>query len=179
MRNEFTLIALRDMENQRQNLPPDCPMAVESHARRGAALHDIFDDDPNFEVLDWGVTDDKTRTHETAQILFDFGQSVIAAGSHLAQPALIWLGAKLAEAAMGVSMEAGVKYLIGKVWPKVKSGQIENAWLRLPDKAGTTVTVNADQGGTILFGNRVGLLATFRMVEAGPSPTPPDPQHVG
>ncbi len=119
----------RRFDNREQGLPDDSPLAWELHRNRGEVVHEELEGDPSWNVLDWGETDDKTRTHEDVTVLLELAE---AAGT----VALGFAGAVLYRAMEDTVVDA-VKKLIKKFVPRLRKEEVTRVYAELPQ--GVTV----------------------------------------
>lgn len=137
---QIKLFVYRRLDNRFKGEPDTSDFALELHNRRKAALHAVFDDDPQITVEDWGSTDD-VRSHEFVELSL-----VLAAKAlHYAiVPGLLWLGTKLAEKGFDALWSEGAKAIVSKLRGEQKERRINDFDIKFPD--GTTVTVHPPDG---------------------------------
>jgi hypothetical protein len=145
MNGRIELGVYRRLDNRVEGLSDDSTRAVELHNRRKHALHDIFDQEAQLQIIDWGLTDDET-SHEFVTILMSALGSV--AFTYVVVPGLKFVAEKLAEKAIDESATAIVKWLIAKLVREQKAKSISNFLIKLPD--GTCIEVEPpDRNATI------------------------------
>jgi hypothetical protein len=65
---EIRLSVYRRLDDRAEGLDARSPYALELHDRRKAALHEALDGVPEWEVTDWGYTDDN-KPHELVDLV--------------------------------------------------------------------------------------------------------------
>ena len=161
MHDKITLGVLRDLENRRLDLPDDSPMAVAAHVRRGDALHEVLDGDASITVLDWGNTDDE-KPHEFVLVVLSAVAPTIF--QHVVVPGVKWVGDKLAEKLVESAISEVAKHLVAKIWPRVKTSEMQSVTITLPVRDTTrvilqsegktvSISVTADSGFTAALNN--------------------------
>jgi hypothetical protein len=134
----------RRLDNRSEGFEDDSPRALQLHNLRRDALHSALGSDADWQVLDWGQTDD-TNSHEHVELLVTSAAQVF---HYLAVPGLLWLGKKLAEKLVDETVSEFVKSILAKLWPKQESKQIQDFSINLPD--GTSLRLDPpDMGGTL------------------------------
>jgi len=109
----------------------DNPEALKFHKLRGRALHEMFDDDSNTEVVAWGDTEDD-KAHESVTIaLIIKALAWIAANpvaGTVATGAAGSLASKIIEKALedlpADYLKDGIKYVIEKLWRSWKTWRL-------------------------------------------------------
>lgn len=134
---KLTLGVYRRLDNRFINQDDQSPFAWELHNRRKAALHAVFDRDPEFKVEDWGATDDERQTHEFVTLALAFAANAF---HYAVVPGLMWLGTKLADKAFDAVWSEAVKSIVAKLRGNQEAKQILDFEIRLPD--GTTIYVD-------------------------------------
>jgi hypothetical protein len=135
----------RRLDNRFVNEDDQSPFGFELHSRRRAALHAVFDGDPEFRVEDWGDADDRERSHEFVELTLALA---VKAFHYAVVPGLIWLGKKLADKGVDEVLSEAVKAIVAKLRGKQEAKQILDFQIRLPD--GTIVSVDPpDRDATI------------------------------
>lgn len=124
MDNQIRVSVGRRFDNRDEGLPDDSPRAIELHRIRAAALHDIFDSELGLKVVDWGNTDDRAA-HEYVELLVDFIQWATQPSQlQAAGAAALAIGKFLGAAAVGESVQEGVKWLFERLRKKQHNGEI-------------------------------------------------------
>ena len=135
----------RRLDYRAEGLGDDSPRALELHNLRKRALHEVFDHEPNIQVIDWGNTDDE-HPHEFVELVLSIAGS--AAFQYVIVPGVKWLGNKLAEKAIDAAVIELVKAIVARLRPKQEEKQILDFALKLPD--GTVIAVDPpDRYGTV------------------------------
>ncbi len=137
MNSRVTLGVYRRLDNRFEGLSDDSPRALELHNRRKDALHDVFDQDPNILVTDWGQADD-SHPHEYVELAL--GAAVSAVVQYGIVPGVKWLGLKLAEKVVDTTLGELAKAIVAKLRPKQESKQMLDVIIKLPD--GTQIAVD-------------------------------------
>jgi hypothetical protein len=145
MQEQFTLSVYRRLDNRLDGDWSDSsPLAWELHRRRAVALREVFDRDPSLEVLSWGDTKDKVRTHELVELIVAvLGPAVATA----ATPILEWIGGILSSLLSDVAVDA-VKGLIARLRHKQNDNNIADFSVRVGDRDVLTVFPE-DRGGEV------------------------------
>jgi hypothetical protein len=145
MQQQFTLSVYRRLDNRLDgDLSDSSPLAWELHWRRAVALCEVFDGDPSLEVLNWGETEDKVRTHELVELIV---AAVGPAAATVAAPILEWIGGVLSSLLSDVAVDA-VKGLIARLRHKQDENKIADFSLRVGDRDVLTVFPE-DRGGEV------------------------------
>lgn len=137
MNTVVTLGVYRRLDDRFEGLSDDSPRALELHNHRKEALHEVFDGDPNIQVMDWGDTDD-SRSHEYVELVL--GAAATATFQYVVVPGIKWLGNKLAEKAVDTALSEFVEFLITKLRPRQQAKQVLDFIVKLPD--GTEIAVD-------------------------------------
>lgn len=119
----------RGLDNREQELPDDSQLAWELHRKRGEVVHEELEGDPNWNVLDWGETDDEARTHEDVTVLLELAE---AAGTVV----LGFAGAVLYRVMEDTVVDA-IKNLVKKFVPHLRKKEVTRVYAELPQ--GVTV----------------------------------------
>ena len=87
MRPSIKVTVGRRFDNREQGLPDDSPLAWELHRKRGDVVHHELEADPEWKVVDWDDTDDRTRTHEDITVILELAQptGTVALGQSLSR----------------------------------------------------------------------------------------------
>lgn len=124
--------------------PENSQIAWDEHRRRAAALHEILDANPDLRVIDWGNTDDRTRTHESVQVIID----ALAGGAGAAAAAVgLTFGKVVLEVAIEEALHQPVRRLIRRLIGKQKAGEI--TFVSLTVKDGTTIHLSPSESGSV------------------------------
>jgi hypothetical protein len=127
----------RRLDNRFENLADESPRALELHNRRRDALHSVFGDIREIEVLKWGDTDD-VKPHEFVEL--SLAGVAGAVFTYAIVPGLQWLGKKLAEKAIDTALSELAKTVVAKLRPKQEAKQLLDFQITLPD--GTRISVD-------------------------------------
>jgi len=147
----------RRLDNRFENLADDSPRALELHNRRRDALHSVFDDITEIEVVAWGDTDD-VKPHEFVEL--SLAGVAGAVFSYAIVPGLQWLGKKLAEKAVDTALSELAKTVVAKLRPKQEEKQLLDFQVSLPD--GTRISVDPpDRSATITVAFKDGKVSSF------------------
>jgi len=133
--------------NELENPVDDNKVALQLHNKRKQALHDVFDNQQDVEVADWGKTDD-SQPHEFVEIAIGIGATALT--NHVLIPAAKYIFEKLADKAIDTVMEKSVSWILSKFKKKQEEKKIGRFEIRLPNG----VVVFADKsldGGKIKF----------------------------
>lgn len=123
--------------------PENSQVAWDEHRRRAAALHEILDANPDLRVIDWGDTDDRTRTHESVQVIID----ALAGGAGAAAAVGLTFGKVVLEVAIEEALQQPVRRLIRRLIGKQKAGEI--TFVSLTMKDGTTIHLSPSESGSV------------------------------
>ncbi len=107
------------------------------HNRRKNALLDVFENEKNITVEDWGQTKD-TEPHELVEVII--GIVGTAVFNHAIVPGLKYVGEKLAEKLVDDSISKSAQWIIAKLRPKQESKEILDFQIYSPD--GTFISVD-------------------------------------
>lgn len=133
--------------NELENPVEDNKVALQLHNNRKQALHDVFDNQKDVEVSDWGQTDD-SQPHEFVTIAIGIGATALT--NHVLIPAAKYIFEKIADKAIDTVLEKSVSWILSKFKKKQKEKKIGRFEIRLPN--GTVLFVdNPEQGGKIKF----------------------------
>jgi hypothetical protein len=157
MSNIVRLGVYRRLDNRFENLADDSPRALELHNRRREALHSVFDQISEIQVVAWGETDD-ARPHEFVEL----GIAGVAGAvfTYALVPGLQWLGKKLAEKAVDTALSELAKTVVAKLRPKQEAKQLLDFQVTLPD--GTRISVDPpDRSATITIAFKDGKVSSI------------------
>lgn len=101
------------------------------------ALHAVFDTNPNFQVKDWGETDD-SLPHEYVEILLKAAAN--AAFQYAVVPGVKWLSQKLAEKAVDALLIEMANAVVAMLRPKQEAKQLLDFIIKLLN--GTEIQVD-------------------------------------
>jgi hypothetical protein len=142
---KLTLGVYRRLDNRFIGEDDQSPLGFELHLRRKAALHAVFDDDPEFKVEDWGDTDDLARSHEFVELTLALAVKTF---HYAVVPGLIWLGKKLADKGFDGVLSEAAKALVAKLRGGQEAKCLLDIVIRLPN--GTVISVDPpDRDGSI------------------------------
>jgi hypothetical protein len=143
----YSLNIYRNLDDFAKGLLDDSPYTLQLHQRRATALHEIFDGaGNNFDVVDWGLTDDN-NPHE----LITMAVIMIAAPvlSRAATPLLIelgkFIGGKIADKAVSDTLT----WIVAKFHPKQQAGEIGDYFGKTPSGTAFYVAVPTGARGTL------------------------------
>jgi hypothetical protein len=139
------LTVCRRLDNRLEGQDDKSARAVELHLLRSRALHDILDEDPAWEVSNWGYTDDE-QPHEWVQLWIKL-QEAAAALAPVAVPALLYVGKVLLDKGIETVVVDGVKRLLAKIRKRQEEGQIRDGEVTFTDE--TTISCHPEAGLTI------------------------------
>lgn len=138
---------LRVFGNELSQPVMDSDVSVELHNNRAQALHDIFDNNNELEVLDWGQTDDD-RPHEMVAIVVGIGATALT--NTVLIPAGKYIFEKLADKVVDTVLENAVAWILAKFKKKKEENKIGDFEIRLPDGV-ILYTENLKKGTKIKF----------------------------
>ncbi|WP_378184128.1 hypothetical protein [Aquimarina sp. SS2-1] len=107
------------------------------HNRRKDALIDVFENEDQIIVKDWGQTKD-TEPHEFVELVL--GIVGTAVFNYAIVPGLKYVGEKLAEKLVDDAISNSAKWIISKLRPKQESKEILDFQIKLPN--GTLIAVD-------------------------------------
>lgn len=143
----YSLDIYRNLDNLAQGLPDDSPYALQLHQRRAAALHEIFDNARgNVDVVDWGCTDD-IEPHELVTILVTAIAAPVLSGA--LKPMLIEVGKFIAGKIMDKAASDTLTWIVGKFYPKQKTGEILDYYGKTPSGVAFYVPIPTGARGTL------------------------------
>jgi hypothetical protein len=128
---EYRLDVERTLDNRLKldDWQDQSPLAWEEHRRRAAVLHELFDDDGDWRVTDWGDTEDQERTHELVRLALEWLQQ---AGPGIATFVALDFG-KTALAEVEKSALAGIRRLIKRLVRRQVKKEVGPFTLFLPN----------------------------------------------
>lgn len=130
-----------------ENPVEDNKVALQLHNNRKQALHDVFDNQRDIEIADWGQTDD-SHPHEFVSIAIGIGATALT--NHVLIPAAKFILEKLADKAIDTVMEKSVSWILSKFKKKQEEKKIGSFEIRLPN--GVVLFADKPQdGGKIKF----------------------------
>jgi hypothetical protein len=145
--SNITVGVLRIFGNELEKPVADCDVALLLHNNRKQALHDLFDNRQDIEILDWGQTDD-SHPHEFVSIAIGIGATALT--NHVLIPAAKFIFEKLADKAIDTVMEKSVSWILSKFKKKQEEKKIGSFEIRLPN--GVVLFADKPQdGGKIKF----------------------------
>jgi len=125
----------------------DNEVALQLHNNRKQSLHDVFDNQKEIEVLDWGQTDD-SQPHEFVSIAIGIGATALT--NHVLIPAAKYIFEKIADKAIDTALEKSVSWILSKFKKKQKEEKIGRFEIRLPNGV-VLFADKPEQGGKIKF----------------------------
>lgn len=149
---KLTLGVYRRRDDRSRGEDEQSPLGFELHNRRKAALHAVFDPDPDFKVENWGCTDDTQRSHEFVELTLAFA---VSAFHYAVVPGLIWLGTKLVDKGVDAMLSEAAKALVAKLRGAQEAKSLCEIVISMPN--GTLITVQPpDRGATICISFKEG-----------------------
>jgi hypothetical protein len=133
--------------NELENPVDDYKVALQLHNIRKQSLHDVFDNQKELDVIDWGQTDD-SQPHEFVSIAIGIGATALT--NYALIPAAKFVFEKIADKAIDNVLEKAVSWILSKFKKKQEENKIGRFEIRLPN--GTVLFVDKpEQGGKIKF----------------------------
>jgi hypothetical protein len=120
----------------------DNEVALQLHNNRKQALHDVFDNQTDIEINDWGDTDD-SQPHEFVSIAIGIGATALT--NHVLIPAARYIFEKIADKAIDTVLEKSVSWILSKLKKKQEEKKIGRFEIRLPN--GTVLFVDKPEEG--------------------------------
>ena len=130
-------------------IPPvnDNDVSLELHQNRAFALHEVFDNENEINVLNWGGTDDP-GPHEYVSLVIALILPALA--KHVVLPAVKYMFEKIADKAIDTIFEKTVSWIVLKMKKKQDERKIGEYHITLPN--GTVITVtNPKEGNKFKF----------------------------
>lgn len=133
--------------NELENSVEDNKVALQLHNNRKQALHDMFDNEQDVKVADWGQTDD-SQPHEFVSIVIGIGATALT--NHVLIPTAKYIFDKIADKAIDTVLEKSVSWILSKFKKKQEEKKIGRFEIRLPN--GVVLFADKPQdGGKIKF----------------------------
>lgn len=135
----------RRLDNRSEGLADDSPRAMDLHRLRAQALHEIFDHEQDWKVVQWGDTDD-TRPHEDVTLFVSFLH-------HVAQHAPILNAALglLGDVLLHVGMEVPLAIAMEKLVKRFREKGEENALAQATIEEGPVTLCCSPRQETIVY----------------------------
>lgn len=121
----------------------DNEVALQLHNNRKRALNDVFDNQQDIVVSDWGDTDD-SQPHEFVTIAIGIGAAALT--NHVLIPAVKYIFEKIAEKAIDTVLEKSVSWILSKFKKKQEEKKIGRFEIRLPN--GVVLFVDKPEEGS-------------------------------
>jgi hypothetical protein len=125
----------------------DEEFALQFHNTRKLALHDVFDNQKDIEVIEWGQTDD-SEPHEYVEILIGIGATALT--NQILIPAAKKIFEKIADKTIDTALEKSVSWILSKFKKKQEEKKIGRFEIRLPNGV-TLFTDKPEHGGKVRF----------------------------
>jgi hypothetical protein len=135
----ITLKVCRRLDNRLEGLGDKSPRALELHRMRSRALHEVFDQDNNWNVI-WGDTDD-TIPHEWVDLILHLKDQAISLAPHLV-PALMFVGKAVVSAGISTVVAEAIKAKLAELRKKQEEKRIRDVIVKLPD--GSSIDCHPD-----------------------------------
>lgn len=116
--------------NELEQPVPDHLVAQQLHDNRKLAIHDIFDNQQEMQVTEWGQTND-SGPHEFVTIAVSIGATAFT--NHVLIPAAKYIFEKIADKAIDTAIEKSVSWLLSKFKKKQAEKKIGSIEVRLPN----------------------------------------------
>jgi len=145
--NSISIGIFRIFGNELEQPVNDNEVALQLHNNRKQALHDVFDNQTDIEVNDWGQTDD-SDPHEFVAIAVGIGATALT--NHVLIPAAKYIFEKIADKAIDTVFEKSISWILSKFKKKQEENKIGEFHIRLPNGTELVVT-NPKAGHKIKF----------------------------
>jgi hypothetical protein len=122
----------------------DAPVDWVRHWQRAVALYEVLDDDAvNWRVVDWGNTEDHTRTHEVVRLTLE-ALDTVTSGQNLT-PMLTWMGGVLTGVLTNAAWD-GIKALVPRLRRKQEERSIDHVIIEVQGGPQVTLGVPSAEG---------------------------------
>jgi hypothetical protein len=129
--NQIVLYVWRLLYNRLEGLSDDSPRGFDLHDRRKRALQEVLDNDVAWDVRDWGLTDDRQRTHEFVELLLQLKPIDMEIVENISDyPSL---SNALIQSGLGAAMAEAVTALIARLHLQQVEEKISNFDIQVPD----------------------------------------------
>lgn len=109
----------------------DPEVALQFHNMRKEALHDVFDNQDNVSIQNWGETDD-TQPHEFVSLaIATIGTTALT--NYVLIPAIKFIFERIADKAIDTAMEKSVGWILTKLKKKQQEKKIGDCQINLPN----------------------------------------------
>ncbi|MFD2561447.1 hypothetical protein [Aquimarina rubra] len=137
MEHKLAIGVFRRFDHELVTDHSDSEAELALHNRRKDALIDVFENEDQIIVKDWGQTKD-TEPHEFVELVL--GIVGTAVFNYAIVPGLKYVGEKFAEKLVDDTISNSVKWIISKLRPKQESKEILDFQIKLPN--GTLIAVD-------------------------------------
>lgn len=127
---ELSIGIFRIFGNELEQPVNDMDVALQLHNNRAQALYDIFNNQQDIEVYDWGDTND-SQPHEFVTIAIGIGSAAFT--NHVLIPAAKYIFEKIADKATDTVLEKAVSWILSKFKKKQEEKKIGRFEIQLPN----------------------------------------------